>query len=433
MLQSNVGVHLRRLGRGKARFVITPVLALGGARAMSSPASAAILNCGDVITSSVTLSGPVGPCAGNGLVITASNITVNLAGHTVSAANGPAETVGITLDNTTKVFLKGGTVTGFDAGVNIDGGSGNLVRNIIARNNVNDNISPADPDNPLPQEECLFGDGITVTDSSNNYIADNRAIANGPFSGISLVGNSDTNTVINNVVYDNNIPNEDAAPGIQGNGFCGAPFARPIQDVGIRVEGPGADANQVVSNDVRNSAIGGITIHGYVYAPPMGGPPEQQNTGNVIRANYVADTGKTTYTVDATADGISVLRQGPARIVGVSQGNTIQDNNVVRSFRDGISLGNQTALSRGVPVTQPGPLTGNTVNHNNVIDSLRDGIRVRDGSVNNTITSNTARNNAEHDGHDANVNCDNNRWSGNAFTWVNQACVAPAALVRAPF
>lgn len=406
-----------------------------GTGAVTASAAAPAVRCGQAITSNTKLKRNVGPCPGDGLVVKANNVRLDLNGFKVSGANGTEETNGIRLMGTSGVTVKDGTVTGFDAGVNVMGGSGNTLTDLAVRGNVNDNITT---DNPA--DDCTFGDGITTTDSDDNAILDNSVIRNGPFSGISLVGDSDGNVVKGNDVRNNNLPNEDAAPGSQGNGNCGAPFSRPIQDIGIRIEGPGANANQVERNRVTNSAIGGITVHGYVYAPraregePLP-PPDNPNTDNVVSGNYVADTGKETYTVDRLADGIGVLRQGPASVVGVSQDNTIVGNTVVRSKRHGIFLGQPT---------QPGPIGGNTVTRNVVQNSLLDGIRVNcsapgpPGSpppacaINNTLTRNQAHDNGEYDARDDNPDCDDNAWSKNVFGFVNQECVDFDATVGTP-
>ncbi|HUR18577.1 MAG TPA: hypothetical protein VMZ51_06520 [Acidimicrobiales bacterium] len=46
------------------------------------------------------------------------------------------------------------------------------------------------------------------------------------------------------------------------------------------------------------------------------------------------------------------------------------------------------------------------------------------------LITNSAHYNGEHDGHDANANCDNDLWSNNYLDWVNQARVSPSAGVR---
>ena len=416
--------NMCRLGRGdKRRLQITAaaiaLLAGGAALAALSPAALAAspIKCGSVITTDRTLQSNIGPCSGNGLVVRGNDITLNLNGFAVSGKKSSAETSGVLLDGVTGSTVRGGTVTGFDAGVNIEGGSGNTVRSMTAVNNINDNTGST-----TDKHGCVLGDGITAYDSDANTITANTVVHNGPFSGISLLTDADNNTVSNNTVENSNVAN--VRPGGR-IGNCGSPFSRPIQDIGIRIEGPGANGNLVTSNRVVNSAIGGITIHGYVFCPPLPGggcgPSEDQNSGNVIQFNFVADTGRDTYTMDPLADGIGVLRQGPGNTVGVSQGNTIANNTVLRSYEHGIYLGNPT---------QPGAVAGNVVVGNTIRESLFDGILIPDGSVNNTIDSNTAQGSGEHDGHDANTICDNNLWTNNVFTYVNQACVSPSAIIK---
>jgi len=382
---------------------------------------AAHVGCGQVITKSTTLDSDVGPCPGHGLIVRAGNIKLNLNGKTVFAANGPQETVGIFLANVKRATVSNGTVTGFDAGVNIAGNQGNTVTGLYVHDNINDNIETANE-----AEDCSFGDGITTTDSDQNTITYNRVVHNGPFSGIALVGDSDGNTVKGNTVADNNVPSKGAGnpdlPLVRG-GNCG----REIQDIGVRVEGPGANLNVVEGNSVTNSALTGIALHGHVFAPPDGSTPEPDNNQNRVTSNYVADTGRQTYPEDTVADGIALLRQGPGSIVGVSQGNTIENNSVVRNYRHGIFLGNPT---------QTGTHAGNTVRNNHVTANRANGIFAPAGSVNNTLTGNTATGNATgivdpsdatlpvaYDAKDRNANCDANVWSGNVFGTVNQPCV----------
>lgn len=426
---------------------MAPVLALGFAgagTAMAVPASLASaqttgpLTCGSVITHSTILTNNVGPCPADGLIIGASNITLNLNGHTVSGATlamestGPAEQVGINLTNVSGVTVLNGTVTGFDAGVSITGGSGNTVTQIKAHDNIND---VAVNNN---QTSCNFGDGITTDNSNNNRIINNTAVHNGPFSGISLVDASGSNLVAGNRVADNNVPN--LFPNGK-NGPCGpfAPFGggpptgRAIQDTGIRVEGPGATNNRIIDNHVSNSAIVGISVNGNICHPPGGNQPQPANNGNSILGNTVTSTGATNATqpptingqpnplFDSDSNGIAVLQQGPLGVVTCPANDiTIVGNNSSGNFKDGIFV---SSIS-----------TGNTVNANTVNNNKRDGITLDGpfnrgplsfpGAHNNTLIGNSGHGNTRVDGVDFNPACDSNRWVANRFGTVNQPCVA---------
>lgn len=409
-----------------------------------------------VVTHDTTLTGDVGPCPGHGIVVAADNITLDLAGFSVIGEQTPMEQAGIFLDNVTDVSVKNGTVRNFDAGVAIEGRGGNTVTGITATNNVNDMMEPIDPftiitpgqTTPLtPQQRhdinlitCVYGHGITTSDSDNNVITKNIVNANGPLAGIALVGDSDGNIVSKNAVHENDLTNKGVVdehgnpvwsvvnrhvpagtPGaIQPTAMCGATEigtpgmsrGREVQSIGIRVEGPGANKNLVEKNTVTKSGLAGIGFHSYVAFPTAPNVPvEQPNTNNVVSKNNVSLTGVDTFAIDSFADGISSLSSGRVGTVTMpSHSNTITKNMSFDNMRHGISLHTLT--------------TNNTVDKNQVHGNGGSGVLVREGATGNFLTTNQGSGNAEFDGFDENPDCDNNLWSRNRFAVVNQPCVA---------
>ena len=399
------------------------MLTLTGMVVSGEPAAASHIQCGAVITQSISLDGDLGPCPGNGLVVRGNNITIDLRGHRIFAANGPEETAGIRLGMVNGVTVRNGTVEGFDAGIAIFGGSGNTVRNITAQNNRNDLLEPFPftPGEALPPEQhplmlCDFGDGIMTFASDNNRIESNRVIDNGPYSGISLVDDSDNNLVRNNQVVDNNSTNvrPDGEAGLCGATLPGAPGmqrGRDVQNIGIRIEGPNANDNRVERNAVSNSALVGISVHSYVCNPAPGEPrvDQEPNTRNTIEGNVVRDTGAETVHLDEFADGIASLSQGPiGRITCPSRDNTFTRNVSMNNRRHGVALHTLTE--------------GNVVSGNVTRGNGQDGVYVADRAVNNTITRNIGRQNAEHDGHEGNPSCAPNNWDNNMFATVMRGC-----------
>ncbi len=91
-------------------------------------------SCGEVVTASVTLTQHVADCPGDGLIVGASDITIDLAGHTVSAAgpdlcDGPCTGI----ENSAgydRVRIVNGTVAGFGEGVLFDGADGGTLSNL---------------------------------------------------------------------------------------------------------------------------------------------------------------------------------------------------------------------------------------------------------------------------------------------------------------
>ncbi|MDQ4132535.1 MAG: right-handed parallel beta-helix repeat-containing protein [Actinomycetota bacterium] len=417
-------------------------LALGGMVLLGEPVGANHVSCGAVITQSITLDSNLSNCPGDGLRIAASNIVVDLGGRTISGRTdtntSPNEFVGIRLMNVTGVTVRNGTVTNFDAGVAIGRGGGNTITRIRAVRNINHSTLTG------TINECNFGDGIVANDSDNNTISGNTAQGNGPYGGITLVGDSDGNQVVSNLTVQQNVDN--AHPNFvnqdrpNGNGPCGpfVPTAGTVgairQGVGIRVEGPGADNNRVIGNHSSNNDAFGITIHGYICHPAEGTQQQVQpnNGGNVISRNNVVANGFNAQLGGAPTqgDGIAIPAQGPDIVVCTAHSNSVTGNSVTSNARHGIALGHRGPLNTNI--------SGNIV-RNNGVARPGDGINLGGpggpnsrcgevlttpcpGAQNNTLRANTGSGNSEHDAHDGNPNCDNNNWENNNFGTVFRGC-----------
>ncbi|HEX2041489.1 MAG TPA: NosD domain-containing protein [Acidimicrobiales bacterium] len=417
-------------------------LAAAGMIGLGQPAGANHVACGSVITQSVTLDSNLN-CPGNGLIVQASNITVDLGGRTLRGRTDtnttPNEFVGIRLMNVTGVTVRNGTITNFDAGVAIGRGSGNTITGLRLHGNINHSTLTGTL-NP-----CDFGDGIVAFDSDNNVIRNNRATHNGPYGGITLVGDSDGNLVSANVAstqdVDNAHPNFVTEQRPFGNGPCGpfVPTAGDVgavrQGIGIRVEGPGADNNRVEGNQATANDAFGITIHGYICHPAQGTQqqPQPNNGNNVIARNNVVGNGFRAQLGGAPTrgDGISIPSQGPDVVVCTAHSNSVLQNTVTGNARHGIALGHRGPLNTTI--------NGNIV-RNNGAAGPGDGINIGGpstapppgcgevfthpcpGGLNNTLRGNIGSRNSEHDGHDGNPGCDNNLWRNNSFGTVFRGC-----------
>jgi len=192
------GIMRPRFTRAVGLGSVVAAVAFGPA--LATPAAAATITCGKVITHSTTLSANIGPCPGDGIVIGADGVTVNLNGHTVSgiAAKGNGG-VGARLRGRTGVTLKNGTITGFDAGVTIDGGSGNTVQGLNLHNNIS-----------APDGSSNFGDGVAIgvdVASTNNTVQQNTIVHNGPFEGVGVFRAASTgNRVLQNLIKNQTVP-----------------------------------------------------------------------------------------------------------------------------------------------------------------------------------------------------------------------------------
>ncbi|MGH9280099.1 MAG: right-handed parallel beta-helix repeat-containing protein [Acidimicrobiales bacterium] len=352
--------------KAQAREVLTDLLE-GDYNGAITDTSAITVTCGQEITESITLEGDLMCPRGPALIIAADNITVDLGGFTISAAGASAAAKpGILLRNVKGVTVRKGTVQRFGAGVAIMGGEGNTIENLT----LQDNKGSIDGD---------FGDGITVQDSKNNVIRGNTVRRNGPFSGIALVGASTGNEVRENVVADNNM--------LPGNPQDGR------QDMGIRIEGPGANNNKIIGNTVTNSGADGIVVLPTCanMAGSCVGTPG--NDGNEITDNMSHKNG-----TSGQGSGIRLFSvANPVAATNTRISGNVCDNNT--TF--GISID-----AAGGATPQP---------------------------TNNHVMNSQAHGNGQFDGFDGNTPaCGSNHWHGNVFGTANQPCVGSGEVPPGP-
>jgi len=319
----------------------------------------AAASCGQEVTANLTLDGDLVCTDGPALIVTADNVVVDLGGFTVSGQGAAThDNPGILLRNVKGVTVRKGTVKGFGAGVAIAGGSKNIIENLTVQDNIGDTAGD-------------FGDGITVNASTGNIVRGNTVRRNGPFAGISLVGACTKNEIRDNVISDNNM-----LPGDPSRGR---------QDMGIRLEGPGANNNKMVGNTVSGSGAEGICILPTCTDPQAGCAGTPGNEGNEVSGN-------------------------------MSHGNgTSGQGSGIRLF----------AVPQPVAATKS-KITGNVTNDNVTFGIAIDAAgAATPAPTKNTVTGNSGKGNGQFDGFDGNTpGCGGNTWKGNDFAKVNQPCVS---------
>ena len=280
-------------------------------------------DCGMTVMKNMTLSDDIGPCPGDGLVIGADGVKLNLNGHMLLGTSARAGThVGVRIQGHTKVTVTGGTVTGFDAGVAIIGGSANTVSN----RTVTNNLGSADYTN------SIFGDGVVVFFSPGNSIVGNSLINNGIFDEIGVLGvGSDNNLIENNLAKGTDNGGNPYGPvglGIILNPFLGADRPRQLSVAGNRVIGNRVENNAnagISSISNVNGLIQGNRVIGKGLENQYGGPAFPGNgigVQNLLFADpNTAEVGDSNRVSGNGADGIQVNSQGNAITNDVSSAN----------------------------------------------------------------------------------------------------------------
>ncbi len=179
------------------RAAIAACAAAGFLALTSAPAPAHGVRCGDTVKRDTTLRGSLTNCPGDGLVIGADDITLDLNGYTIDGDKTGAPDCDLTATGVSNpaghdgVTIENGTVREFGEG--IGGGFGrSLLRNLTVRDNrghaigigafAPDNVD----DNRITSNHIAHNGcgGINVTGTNNIRIADNRL----DDDGIDLIG-----------------------------------------------------------------------------------------------------------------------------------------------------------------------------------------------------------------------------------------------------
>ncbi len=254
----------------------------------------------------------------------------------------------------------------------IEGGGGNHVSRIIAR----DNIGHSEGHPPAPGTR--YGEGIAVEGSSDNRIADNVVANNGPFAGIGLYELPDSdhpfpaapverNAVMNNVVEDNAFCRVNRQTGTR---FC--------DNIGIRFEPRVGPGNAVMGNTVRRNGLDGISLFG-------------DADDNAVMRNVVEGNG---FRGAVRGDGIRVF----------GSRNQVHRNQSLGNAAGGISVGRRTGAPLGAL-----PRNATTGNPRGML---------------NDVVRNETGGNGVFDLWDGNPDCDQNTWRRNIHGTANQPCTA---------
>ena len=219
--------------------IVAAALVAGALAAPASQAAGAPLHCGSTITKSTKLTRDLTNCPGVGLQIGADAITLDLNGHTVSAAakrNPKAH--GILNVGHDRVTIKDGTVQGFGAyGVRLAG---------VQRNHVVD-----------MQMTANFT-GIGLVESSKNLV-ERSAMTGSRFVGVNLTGGT-ANRVLHNRIAGSIGYGVLLQTSVADHGRHNEILENAIEGKGIQVN-PGQVAAMIARNTITSAAADGIVVY----------------------------------------------------------------------------------------------------------------------------------------------------------------------------
>ena len=338
------------------------------------------VSCGQILTTSTTLTNDLVDCPGNGLLVGADNITIDLNGHTIDGTNArkPGTAAIETKGRRANVTIVNGTVTDFYfSGVGL-GGHGNAVRKVTVRN-IGAGCKQGDicaGISLVSCRRCTIADsvvsnavhafsvnGIDVYDSPGAHVARNRVQRN-PGQGISMF-QSPGSHIVGNTSDDN-------------------------KENGIHVNS-GSDSTWVTGNEARGNRNAGIAV---------GASRKAHVLGNEVSGN--GDLGLLLFDLDdSVARGNRARGNGTGIVLYAGQAGVAQFGGKHGARRDQLVANIATRNVRaGIRVRGDGGTDRadyNVLSRNTANTNGRDGGIVVEGSATgNRFHGNTANANAGH-------------------------------------
>jgi parallel beta-helix repeat protein len=174
--------------------------------------SSGVASCGEIVNEDVTLTSDLECGPGDGLIVGANDITINLNGYSITSSDEAGSedpsmnydgSSGILVPNAQNVAISGlGEVSGFDRGITFMGSSGGQVADIqLANNDIG--VLMSGSEGTEVSRNTITNNGIAlISDSSNKgVIAFNQVVANLE-QGMLVLG-SDENVVAANNMFGN--------------------------------------------------------------------------------------------------------------------------------------------------------------------------------------------------------------------------------------
>jgi large repetitive protein len=380
-------------------WVFAPTLALSvipaAAIAAAAPGVVVVVTCGQTLTVSTRLANDLVNCPRDGLIIGANDITLDLAGHTISGRNA-AGSEGVADDGHKGLKVQNGAIENFFLnGVALRNAAHSSVRNLrIRRIGAGGVAGDASAGVLVNQSPFSAVSGSTITNQVRAYQSDGIDVISSPDATVS------GNTLARNA-WDGMVVLSSPRTAIVGNELDAN------QNQGTEVNG-GSDHVVVTGNQARNNVADGLVV-GAV-------------SGAVIEDNTLSGNGDTgLFMFDLLRSRIS-HNSAYGNAVGIdleggqhgSRHNRIVGNDTSRNQVLGLAIGdgadsnavtgNVSNANQGVPGEGGGiilfAVTDNTVRGNVANGNLDVGVGVFEDSpgesTGNVLTANSANRNGAH-------------------------------------
>ena len=358
----------------------------------NAAAASTVVTCGQTLTSSTRLTDNLVGCPADGLVIGADNITVDLAGHSISGVNAVGSE-GIADDGHGGVSVRNGTIANFFLNgvglrnapnssvshltirkIGAGGGENDASAGVLVKDSPNTSVTASTVTNEVTAYQS---DGVDVLSSADVLVSRNT-IANNAWNGMFVLLSPGTR-VIGNALDGNQNQGVEVNSGSDGTLLSGNRAAKNVSDglvVGA-ISGARIERNTLTGNgdtglfmfDLLNGRVSdnradtnavGMDLEGGQNGSSDNRIANNDTSGNAQAGLVVAHSANNNVIVDnvSNANQGGPFAGGGIVLVGVT-GNTVSSNVANRNRDVGI----------GVFEDQPGDsianvLTGNLANSN---------------------------------------------------------------------
>ncbi|HSF98967.1 MAG TPA: right-handed parallel beta-helix repeat-containing protein, partial [Ornithinibacter sp.] len=385
------GFYAREKGENPPQLVIRIAAPPSGDPAPPAPPQPRSVRCGQLVTESTLVTNDLLNCPGDGLVIGADRVILDLGSHTI---DGVALGTGVRNEGFGSVTIRNGTIQEFDRGVELlEETRLGVVSDLSIRQNEVAGIE-------------LFDAGALL---GGNVISGNTVEENG--GGILLVSGTRGTVVRGNTLTRNGgaalLLRTADSNRLEGNHIIGG------GDLGIELDASGD--NVLVGNVVADTSDGAIEIHHGSHGNRVEGSVltrsgdtgilVSESDGNELVSNTSTGMSDSGIGLDTANDGVvrgNVVRDNPGGLqVDGSSRNLIEANDASGGSGIGIELGVDSFANRlvlntangngaqGIYLSDEAPLaSGNELYRNTANDNGADGITVAKGG--HTLTANVA-------------------------------------------
>ena len=246
--------------------------------ATPAAAHATHVGCGTVVRADTTLDSDLLGCPGNGIVIAASGVTVDLAGHTVEGMRvGTRAGFGVaTTSGTSHVTVVNGRVGHFHNAVVLGSGSDYLVRNVTVYASHDGVLLPAVDRAVVERVTATGNDGSGITAPVSRHVTIRRNYVHDNLAGVGGVG-LDSSALVRNRIEHNTFY------GMRYAEVTGSTFERNVLsrngEFGIRLES-GSTGNVLTRNLVSRTDGRGISMADDSSANALYRNRSDRNTGD---------------------------------------------------------------------------------------------------------------------------------------------------------